>query len=277
MKTTLRILLLAAAVATAACAHHRIIPDEKLAMIFRDAFLVNAYLSTESLLGDSLNVYEPIFDRYGYTVEDVQYTVASFSRRKSARLGDVVNRAADLLEQEGLIYDREVAVLDTVNIIARRRFTRTLRSDSLLRVERLRDTGLLRIRIPEVRPGDYAVSYRYRIDSADRNRNVRTGVWFERAVSSRTANYTMLMRRGSDETFSRTLTADSSARTLVLDIFIFRDKPLTPRIDVRDLRITFTPDTALAVDSLYLEQSELGIFADEFFQAFAPDSLQLPL
>ena len=41
--------------------------------------------------------------------------------------------------------------------------------------------------------------------------------------------------------------------------------------------ITFTPDTALAVDSLYLEQSELGIFADEFFQAFAPDSLQLPL
>ena len=49
------------------------------------------------------------------------------------------------------------------------------------------------------------------------------------------------------------------------------------RIDVRDLRITFTPDTALAVDSLYLEQSELGIFADEFFQAFAPDSLQLPL
>ncbi|MFR2523757.1 DUF4296 domain-containing protein [uncultured Alistipes sp.] len=277
MKTTLRILLLAAAVATAACARHRIIPDEKLAMIFRDAFLVNAYLSTESLLGDSLNVYEPIFDRYGYTVEDVQYTVASFSRRKSARLGDVVNRAADLLEQEGLIYDREVAVLDTVNIIARRRFTRTLRSDSLLRVERLRDTGLLRIRIPEVRPGDYAVSYRYRIDSADRNRNVRTGVWFERADSSRTANYTMLMRRGSDETFSRTLTADSSARTLVLDIFIFRDKPLTPRIDVRDLRITFTPDTALAVDSLYLEQSELGIFADEFFQAFAPDSLQLPL
>lgn len=277
MKTTLRILLLAAAVATAACARHRIIPDEKLAMIFRDAFLVNAYLSTESLLGDSLNVYEPIFDRYGYTVEDVQYTVASFSRRKSARLGDVVNRAADLLEQEGLIYDREVAVLDTVNNIARRRFTRTLRSDSLLRVERLRDTGLLRIRIPEVRPGDYAVSYRYRIDSADRNRNVRTGVWFERADSSRTANYTMLMRRGSDETFSRTLTADSSARTLVLDIFIFRDKPLTPRIDVRDLRITFTPDTALAVDSLYLEQSELGIFADEFFQAFAPDSLQLPL
>ena len=170
MKTTLRILLLAAAVAAAACARHRIIPDEKLAMIFRDAFLVNAYLSTESLSGDSLNVYEPIFDRYGYTVEDVQYTVASFSRRKSARLGDVVNRAADLLEQEGLIYDREVAVLDTVNNIARRRFTRTLRSDSLLRVERLRDTGLLRIRIPEVRPGDYAVSYRcllYTSDAAD--------------------------------------------------------------------------------------------------------------
>lgn len=273
MKTLLRLLLLTWALAVAACARHRIIPDEKLAMIFHDAFLVNAYLSTVSITGDSLNVYEPIFDRYGYSVEDVQYTIASFSRRKSARLGDVVNRAADLLEQQGGVYDLQVAILDTVNSVARQRFTRTLRSDTLLHVERLRDTGLLRIRIAEVRPGDYTVAYRYRIDTSDRNRNVRTGVWFERADSSRMANYTMLMRRGTDEQFSRTLTADSSSRTLVVDIYRFRDKPLKPRIDVRDLRITYTPATALAVDSLYLEQSELRIFADEFLQALAPDSL----
>ncbi len=277
MKTLHRLLLVASALVVAACARHRIIPDEKLAMIFRDAFLANAYLSTESITGDSLNVYEPIFDRYGYTVEDVQYTIASFSRRKSARLGDVVNRAADLLETEGSVYDREVAVLDTVDNVARRRFTRTLRSDTLMRVDRLRDTGQLRIRIADVRPGDYAVSYRYRIDSADRNRNVRTGVWFERSDSTRTANYTMLMRRGTDETFSRTLTADTSARALVVDIYRFRDKPLAPRIEVRDLRITYTPETAVAVDSLYIEQADLRIFADEFFQALAPDSLQLPL
>ena len=277
MKTFLRLALLAAALAAGACARHRIIPDEKLAMIFRDAFLVNAYLSTESLSGDSLNVYEPIFDRYGYTVGDVQYTVASFSRRKSARLGDVVNRAADLLEQEGGVFDREVAVLDTVNSAARRRFTRTLRSDSLLRVARLADTARLRIRIPAAQPGDYTVSYRYRIDSADGNRNVRAGVWFERADSSRTGSYTMLMRREADESFSRTLTADTSVRVLAVDIYLFRDKPLTPRIEVRDLSITYTPETAVAVDSLYLEQSDLRIFADEFFQAFAPDSLQLPL
>lgn len=277
MKILPRLLLLAAVLVTAACARHRIIPDEELAMIFRDAFLANAYLSTESITGDSLNVYQPIFARYGYSVEDVQYTVASFSRRKSARLGDVVNRAADLLEEQGSIYDQQVAVLDTINSVARRRFTRTLRSDTLLRVERLRDTGLIRIRIAEVRPGDYTVAYDYRIDTADRNRNVRAGVWFERADSSRTDNYTLLMRRGTDERFSRTLTADTSARTLVVDIYRFRDKPRPPRIDVRDLRITYTPRTEAAVDSLYREQSDLRIFADEFLQAFTPDSLQLPL
>ena len=85
----------------AACAHHTIIPDEKLALIFHDAFLANAYVGGRSLAKDSLNLYEPIFAHYGYTTEDVHYTIGNFSKRKSARLGDVVERAIALLEAEG--------------------------------------------------------------------------------------------------------------------------------------------------------------------------------
>ena len=75
---------------TAACARHTIIPDDELAQIFHDAFLTNAYIGSQNVRIDSLNIYEPIFARYGYTTEDVQYTIGNFSKRKSARLGDVV-------------------------------------------------------------------------------------------------------------------------------------------------------------------------------------------
>ena len=128
-----RILFLLLVLSAAACSRPRIIPDEQLAAIFRDAYLTNAYVSREQIDTDSLKLYEPVFDRYGYTAEDVYYTIGNFSRRKSARLSDVVERAIVLLDTEGARYDHEVAVLDTIDRVARRTVTRTLRTDTLLR------------------------------------------------------------------------------------------------------------------------------------------------
>ena len=142
MKRIFRISLYAfLLLAGAACTRHKIIPDEKLAQIFHDAFLTNAYIGDERVNIDSLNIYEPIFARYGYTTRDVYYTIGNFSKRKSARLGDVVEMAIEKLETEGKFYDREVAVLDTIDNVARRTFTRTVYADSLIRVGALRDTA----------------------------------------------------------------------------------------------------------------------------------------
>ena len=158
----------------AACSRPRIIPDEQLAAIFRDAYLTNAYVSREQIDTDSLKLYEPVFDRYGYTAEDVYYTIGNFSRRKSARLSDVVERAIVLLDTEGARYDHEVAVLDTIDRVARRTATRTLRTDTLLRVERLRDTSLLHFALDSIRPGDYRVTFRYRRTARARSSSARS-------------------------------------------------------------------------------------------------------
>lgn len=102
MKRIFRISLYAfLLLAGAACTRHKIIPDEKLAQIFHDAFLTNAYIGDERVNIDSLNIYEPIFARYGYTTRDVYYTIGNFSKRKSARLDDVVEMAIEKLETEG--------------------------------------------------------------------------------------------------------------------------------------------------------------------------------
>ena len=151
-----------------ACARHKIIPDDTLAQIFHDAFLTNAYIGSEGVKTDSLRIYEPIFARYGYTTDDVHYTIGNFSKRKSARLGDIVERAIEMLEREGKFYNREVAVLDTIDNVARRTFTRAVLADSLIRVRSLADTARLSFSL-DVEPGDYQLSLRYLVDSLDRN------------------------------------------------------------------------------------------------------------
>ncbi|MFR7964197.1 MAG: hypothetical protein ACLU5I_00090 [Alistipes finegoldii] len=185
MKRIVRIFLcMFLLVLAGACARHKIIPDRKLAQIFHDAFLANAYIGSEQVDIDSLNIYEPIFAGYGYTTEDVYYTIGNFSKRKSARLGDVVELAIEMLEAEGKYYNREVAILDTIDNVACRSFTRTVYADSLIRVGSLRDTARLRFSV-DVRPGEYNLSLKYLVDSLDRNeKGLRGVVWLERRDST---------------------------------------------------------------------------------------------
>ncbi len=269
MKSLFRITLLAALTLLAAsCARHTIIPDDELALIFHDAFLTNAYTTNRNMQRDSLNVYEPIFAAYGYTTADVQYTIGNFSKRKSARLGDVVEAAIALLEQEGKYYEREVAILDTIDNVARRTFTRRLRSDSLIRVRSLKDTALLRMTF-DTRPGEFDIALKYLVDSLDRNERggLKASVWLERRDGSRMPFTTFTMRRNREELFSRKISTDSSHVRLHLDIAAFEERPRTPSVTVTDLSVDFTPEVGAAVDSLYEQQLDIRIFADEFFHA----------
>ena len=276
MKRIVRIFLcMFLLVLAGACARHKIIPDDTLAQIFHDAFLTNAYIGSEGVKTDSLRIYEPIFARYGYTTEDVQYTIGNFSKRKSARLGDVVERAIEMLEREGKIYNQEVAVLDTIDNVARRTFTRTVLADSLIRVGSLRDTARLSF-VVDVEPGEYRLTMKYLVDSLDRNdRVLRSRMWIERNDSTQAYPYTLTLRRHREESFTRTFRVDTSHRRLHLHLLTFTDRsPKRPSVTVSDLRLTHTPETRTAVDSLYIKQLDVRIFADEFFRAALPkDSL----
>ena len=235
-----------------ACARHKIIPDDTLAQIFHDAFLTNAYIGSEGVKTDSLRIYEPIFARYGYTTDDVHYTIGNFSKRKSARLGDVVERAIEMLEREGKIYNQEVAVLDTIDNVARRTFTRTVLADSLIRVGSLRDTARLSFTL-DVEPGEYSLSLKYLVDSLDRNqRGLKGSVWLERRDSSRTNVYTTTLRRNREESFSRRFTTDTTHRRLRIDFLTFNARPERPSVTVTDLKVEYIPPTRTAVEKLYV-------------------------
>lgn len=265
----LALLLMVAAMA--ACARHRIIPDRVLADIFHDAFLTNAYVENRRLALDSTDIYTPIFEKYGYTVEDVQYTIGNFSKRKSARLGDVVEQAIKRLEEEGLAYEREVAVLDTIDNIARRTFRHTLLNDSLIVARRLADTTKLAIRIGNILPGDYRIEYDYRVDSLDECQTRRAVFYFLRSDSTRLGRQQQnLMKNNRTEHLMRTIIADTSARTLAIDLMDFTlpaKAPKNPKfgITVSNLRVTYTPTASMAIDSLLERQMPIRLFAPAFF------------
>jgi hypothetical protein len=104
-----------------------VIPDDKLAQIFHDIYLVNGYVSQSGLKVDSLNIYEPILEAHGYTSEDVQYTIGNFAKRKSARLSDdVVGVASEMLRRESNFYRGRLAIRDTIAAIARRKYADTV-------------------------------------------------------------------------------------------------------------------------------------------------------
>lgn len=167
-----------------------------------------------------------------------------------------------------------MAILDTIDNVACRTFTRTVFADSLLRVGSLRDTARLTFSI-DVEPGEYRITAHYLIDSLDRNRRgVKATVWLEKEDGSRAGVYTTSLRRNREETFTRTLTADTVHRRLHVDLLGFYGRPERPSMTVSRIRIDHTPPAAEAVERLYDSQLNVRIFADEFFRAAMPaDSL----
>lgn len=256
------------------CQRHRIISDEELAAVFHDVFLANAYTEIHHFNLDSLKIYEPIFRKHDCTTDDIQYTIGNFSKRKSARLGDVVERAIDILEEEGVYYNSEVAILDTVNNVAVRTFTREIYADSLIRVRKLADTTKVDFRW-EVQPGEYRVDLDYEVDSLDKNgRNWRARVWLERADSTRAQSYSIFLSRDRKYHFTRRMDVDSTHRYMALKIDLRGEKKKQPRLMIRNLELEFKPYKPEAVERLFKKQLNLRIFADEFFSdLFKKDSL----
>lgn len=249
-------LLLLFLLAFSSCRNPKIIPDDKLALIFRDAFVTNAYTQSERInILDSLNIYEPVFKKYGYTVEDVQFTIGNFTKRKSDRLSDVVDSAIELLAADSRFYKRRVAITDSIGRIARDRFATTIYFDSLISVRRIADTSRLRITVPIDRPGTYEVSYYYFVDTLDRNNDLRPEHYLLDDRNRKSANITRRLKRFERDRFTASFIAGEHHRKLVIDLNAYarREDMKRPHLTVDSLTVTrYLPDR-VARDSMAME------------------------
>lgn len=271
MKRFFSLSLLLVVIASVGCDKPRVIPDEVLSDIFRDAMLINAYYNVKSDQSpDSLNIYEPVFARYGYTAEDVQYTVDNISRRKNARLGDVAERMISSLDERMQYLNRESAKLDTIENVAFRRYTRALLGDTTIVAKTAADSTKLRLYLYNIHPGYYRFTSLYSLDSLDKSAGRRYRIYFEREDSTRREfSEGSLMRRAETQINQNHLLIDSEddIARLVIDFYHFDDdmekkKRTVPKITIHDIRVEYTPPAEYCMKRMLDEQTQMRIFSD---------------
>lgn len=247
-----------------ACSGPRIIPDEKLSDIFHDVYLSNAYVGEQRVVMDSLSIYEPVFERYGYTAEDVRLTIGNFAKRKSSRLSDVVEAAIARLETESRFYRQRIFVRDTLTQIATETFSRVVLDEPSIRVRRIADTARMRRTIDSLRPGKYEISFRYVLDSADVNENINASFYLVDTLGRRGYASTRRFRQMYGDQQSRgdrvdvSLEASALHGKLVLDLNGYPRKDMkTPSLLIDSLTVKYYPPEEWARDSLSIRMLTL--------------------
>lgn len=263
------------------CARKKEINDQTLAKIFSEAYISNAYLGINYFNIDSVQIYEPILERYGYTPEDLRYTIGNFSRRKSAQLGRVLKDAEEQIKVFADIYEKEVVILDTIKNVAVRSMQRVVCKDSLISVKKLADTSKLKLVVEPLQPGMYSIRYRYTCErekfkekGKSKELSLRGAINIETNNGIHKNNYSYNLR--DEENIRRTITTDTASKRLVITFAKTADqskKMKKPNVTVTDLVIEYTPEENLAIDSLFKRYIDIKIFDDVFFPA--KDSLTL--
>lgn len=238
--------ILSLVLAAASCGRPKVIPDGDLTKITKDIFVSNAYANSHSIRVDSLDIYETVFKKYGYSIDDFRHTLSNFSKRKSARFSDVIDNAQAELENEYKYYKGRAAILDTIEYLAGERFARVVLQDSLIRVAKTSDTSKLKMSIP-LEEGQYKITYNILVDTTDKNTNHRSQIISEDTSGRRTTVNTQWLSRGTRQKKEYTFTATPQHRELWLELGIIPKStaPLKPGEKRPDFK---RPD--ITIDSL---------------------------
>ena len=265
-----------------ACDSPKTIPNDDLANIFHDALLTNAYISQKSVKYDSLNIYEPILAKYGYTKEDMQYTLENFLRQKSAHLSDVITDVNDRLAREAAALRAAVVRVDTVRNVAQRRARRTIfELEKPIVAKSKADTSKLIIKLPMQGAGEYVISACYTINPKDEGTGRRFTANFLASDSLTYHQYATIMHRvDSSELrtqFSLSRSMAEKYDTLRLhfnDFATRRDKrPQSSTITVHSASVRFTPSEEESIEQLFEEQFDSRIFSEEFIHSIEDEWL----
>lgn len=157
--------------ATSGCSRPKSISDEKLTEILKDFYVINAYAKRypQIVQYDSVDIYEPVLQKYGYTSKDFIHTIETFSKRKSARLSNIIEVVIDQLDDEFNYYVLRTKRLDYIDSLAFAVAKKTVYFDP--RIEILngeKDRDKMKLSIP-AEDGRYEIRYYYQLDSTDKN------------------------------------------------------------------------------------------------------------
>lgn len=231
----------------AGCSRKTIIPDSDLERITREMFLVNAYANAEKMNTDSLDIYTPILERYGYTQDDFFNTLANFQKRKSARLGDVVEASIASLESLAEGYEQKLRNLRYVDSLAKAQCAREVLFVEHIAARKLKDTTKLQFTLPIHDSGEYVVSYHYYIDSLDKNQRLQSN----HAIYNKEGIRTYLNRNNLTHEdslyYTTTLKPKAGAVVYRLTLADYTRREDDPHITFDSVRVVYLPPSEVAL------------------------------
>lgn len=234
-------------VAMASCSRTTIIPDKDLERITREMFLVNAYANSEKVKTDSLDIYTPILERYGYTQDDFFNTLANFQKRKSARLGDVIEAAIASLERLADGYEQKLRDLKYIDSLAKAQCREEVFFVEKIVARKFRDTTKLQLTIPIHDSGEYILSYYYYIDSLDKNTRLQSNLEIYTKEGIRTYLSRPNLTREDTIFYSTTLRPKKGAEELRLTLADYTRREDAPHIRFDSIRVIYLPSSEVAL------------------------------
>ena len=234
-------------VAMASCSRTTIIPDKDLERITREMFLVNAYANSEKVKTDSLDIYTPILERYGYTQDDFFNTLANFQKRKSARLSDVIEGAIASLERLADGYEQKLRDLKYIDSLAKAQCREEVFFVDKIVARKFRDTTKLQLTIPIHDSGEYILSYYYYIDSLDKNTRLQSNLEIYTKEGIRTYLSRPNLTREDTIFYSTTLRPKKGAEELRLTLADYTRREDAPHIRFDSIRVIYLPSSEVAL------------------------------
>lgn len=243
------VLLALAVGALSSCRGYEQIPEDTLADIFKDMYMMNAYLERHNmnLQYDSVDVYGPLIERYGYTTDDFKRTITDASKRKSFRLTDIVEAAIVKLETEQAAVAERVRIRDVIDSTALAVSSHEVFRDSLISIRSMADSAAMTLRVPlEAGDGKIEVTYYYHVDSLDGNRNLTNRHALLTADSVTRSSSTVRMVNGRRVKHDVVLAGAEDVAELAVRFGNYPDKPK---------RMHLTIDSLVVVRQLPLEEA----------------------
>ncbi len=246
------VIAIAAILAMSACGGPKTIPDNTLGNIFRDIYMVDAFTSQVNNIDyDSVDIYLPVLQKYGYDNEDFLHTLASFSKRKSARLSAIVDDAYNKLSASADSLGRKVNILDYIDSIAFAESKTVVYRDSLIQIRSKADSAAMKLKIP-ASEGRYTLTYYYLLDSLYGNRNLYNRHYIRNANGRNIASGSVRLTPSVLKKFyTTTLNSPEGADSLEMNFGGYPPNPKRMHLTIDSLVIEYYPTREVALEKLF--------------------------
>lgn len=260
------------------CDRPKNIPDETLKDIFKESMITSALLENRPHSGhDTVDYYKKIAEKYGYTIQDVEYTVEQMSMRKSNPMNNILEAVVVDMEHIKAEAEARYRRLQRFDSAAMVYSTDTLYfKDSTIRGSLSKYT----IKVPELKRGLYLLKFDYRSagDYTNWSKSARYKLSDTKKKIDNLQSSAWLARNTFDSPFELEIPNHKGEYDSLYIYFEEIKKPEKDTSYIKNITVSYTPSISTARKNFMTKITGIPTNLEEFYEKryFTPtDSLPI--